>query len=118
MYLILNLNGCFWMTPNKATLTELAFVMLSSDFYFKGSLSNYMAYLKGKRQRAKTPQLNGQFSSNYLDMDELIDWSDTTSTDFTLELPDLNSSITADINKLKITGVTMENLSGEATTTP
>src|SRR5699024_6978895 len=115
---IRNLNGTFSLTPNKATLKKLAFDMGSSDFDLKGSLSNYMAYLKEKKQRAKTPQLNGQFSSNYLDMDELIDWSDTTSTDFTLELPDLNSSITADINKLKITGVTMENLSGEATTTP
>src|SRR5699024_8954225 len=113
-----NLNGSFSLSPEKATLNDLSFEMGSSDFDLKGSLSHYMEYLKEEKKRRTTPRLTGQYSSNYLNLDELIDWSDTTSTDFNLQLPDLNSSISANIDKLKITGVTMQNLSGKATSTP
>ena len=113
-----SLNGSFSLTPAKATLNNLTFNMGSSDVEVKGSLSNYMEYLKDEKKRNTTPKLNGKYSSNYLNLDELIDWSDTTSTEFNLELPDLNSNITANIDRIKITGVTMRNLSAEATSTP
>src|SRR5699024_11786523 len=48
----------------------------------------------------------------------LVDWSDTTTSSFTLELPDLTSSVQADIEKLVVHGVTMQNLQAHAATTP
>lgn len=112
-----DLNGTFTLTPQKATLGQLTFNMGSSDLDVEGALSNYMEYLKEEADRATTPQLTGQVRSTYLDLDELIDWSDTTST-FNLELPDLNGNFSAQIDRFKITGVTMRNLQARATSTP
>lgn len=112
-----NLNGTFSLSPQKATLSRLTFTMGSSDMDLQGSLSNYMEYLKDESERSTTPQLAGQYRSKYLDLDELIDWSDTSST-FNLELPDLNGNFSAQIDRLKITGVTMRNLQANATSTP
>ncbi|MBN2732756.1 MAG: hypothetical protein JXR26_10030 [Balneolaceae bacterium] len=111
-----NLNGAFTLTPQKATLNSLTFKMGASDFDVQGTLNNYMEYLKDEANRSTTPQLTGQFRSTYLNLDELINWSDTTS--FNLELPDLLSNVNATIDRMKITGVTMRNLNAQATATP
>ncbi|SMO51698.1 AsmA family protein [Fodinibius sediminis] len=111
------LNGTFSLTPQKATLNKLTFNMGSSDINLSGSLSSYMEYLKDEEDRTTTPRLTGQYRGNYLDLDELIDWSDTTST-FNLELPDLNGDFSAQIDRMKITGVTMQSLQARATSTP
>ncbi|MCW9708652.1 DUF748 domain-containing protein [Fodinibius salsisoli] len=113
-----DLNGTFSLSPDKASLNNLTFQMGSSDIDVKGSLSNYMAYLKDEKNRKVTPKLTGQYYSKYLNLDELIDWSDTTSTNFNLELPDLNSNVSTQIDQMKITGVTMRNLEAKATSTP
>lgn len=112
-----DLNGTFTLTPQKASLSQLTFNMGSSDLDITGALSDYMEYLRDEDDRTATPQLTGQVHSSYLDLDELIDWSDTTST-FNLELPDLDGSFSAQIDRLKITGVTMQNLKAKATSTP
>lgn len=112
-----NLNGSFSLTPQAATLNAMQFKLGSSDLKVNGSLTDYMQYLKEEQNRTTTPRLKGQFSGNYLNLDELIDWSDTTST-FNLDLPDLNSTLSANIKRMTITGVTMRNLQAEATTTP
>lgn len=112
-----SLNGTFTLSPEKATLNSLTFDMGSSDFDVQGSLSNYMEYLKDEANRSTTPRLTGQFRSSYLNLDELIDWSDTTSS-FNLELPDLLSDVSATIGRMKITGVTMRNLDAQANATP
>lgn len=113
-----NLNGTFSLSPTEASLSKLSFNMGASDFDVSGSLSHYMQYLKDEKDRTTTPLLTGQYSSNYLNLDELIDWSDTTSTTYNLSLPDLNSQLSAQIDRLKITGVTMQNLQAKATSTP
>jgi len=112
-----NLNGTFTLKPDKATLSKLTFIMGSSDFDLNGTLSNYMQYLKEETKREITPQVTGQYYSKNLNLDELIDWSDTSST-FNLELPDLNSKVNAKIDRMTIIGVTMRNLVGKTTTTP
>jgi hypothetical protein len=112
-----NLNGTFALSPDNATLSELTFKMGSSDIDVSGSLSNYMEYLKDEQDRTITPSLSGKYYSKYLNLDELIDWTDTTST-FELSLPDLNSKVSAQIDRIKITGVTMQNLKAQANTTP
>lgn len=112
-----NMDGTFSLTPEKATLDNLSFNMGASDFNITGSLSHYMAYLEDETQRGTTPQLTGKLHSTYLNLDELINWSDTSST-FNLELPDLVSNVSADIERMKITGVTMRNLQAQANSTP
>ncbi|MDX1638393.1 MAG: AsmA-like C-terminal region-containing protein [Balneolaceae bacterium] len=113
-----NLNGEMQLTPGSVDLTDLRFQLGSSDLVLSGSLTNYMEYLKLKADRETTPELTGRFRSSYFTLDELIDWEDTTTTPIPIELPDLNSSVSAGIDTLLITGVTMRNLSAEAGTTP
>jgi hypothetical protein len=79
-----------------------------------------MEYLKAEEDRGTTPQLTGSYKSELLDLDELIDWSDTTETTepIPIHLPDLTSSVSAEIDKMIVTGVTMTNLTAEASTSP
>jgi hypothetical protein len=78
-----------------------------------------MEYLKTEENRSTTPHLTGSYKSKLLNLDELIDWSDTTETEpIPIHLPDLTSSASAEIDKMIVTGVTMTNLKAEASTSP
>lgn len=115
---VTKLNGQLDLNPQTAKLTSLKFKIGSSDIALNGSLTDYMAYLKAEKDRKTTPQLTGSYKSDLLNLDELIDWSDTTTTKIPINLPDLNSSVDANIGKLIVTGVPMQNLQARATTTP
>lgn len=113
-----NLNGELNLNPNTANLNALTFQIGSSDIQLNGSLKDYMEYLKEKSDRKTTPHLSGSYKSELLNLDELINWEDTTTAPIPINLPDLNSDVTADISKMIVTGVTMTDLHAEATTTP
>lgn len=114
-----NLNGELELSPQSADLTSLSFDFGSSDIRLSGSLSDYMQYLRLREDREAIPQLSGTYHSDFLNMDELIDWEDTTDSEPTpIYLPHLNSSVTAEIGELLITGVTMRQVEGSAGTTP
>lgn len=115
---VTSLNGKLDLNPQTAKLTSLKFKIGSSDIALNGSLTDYMAYLKAEKDRKTTPQLKGSYKSNLLNLDELIDWSDTTTAKVPINLPDLNSSVDANISKLIVTGVPMQNLQAQASTTP
>ncbi|MDZ7694644.1 MAG: AsmA-like C-terminal region-containing protein [Balneolaceae bacterium] len=114
-----HLNGELSMSSKSVDLTGLSFNLGSSDLAISGSLQNYMQYLSTAENRGTTPNLTGNFESTRFDVDELIDWEDTTSGGpIPIHLPDLNSSVSASIDSLIVTGVTMNNLKAQAGTTP
>lgn len=113
-----NLNGKLSLSPDAASLESLSFDIGSSDITLSGALSDYMAYLEAEDDRQVTPELTGSYRSQMLNMDELINWEDTTTTPIPIYLPDLNSALTAEIDTMIITDVTMQNLRAEAGTTP
>lgn len=117
---ITDLNGLLKVNSSAATLDSLSFNFGASDITLSGSLNDYMEYLKAKDNRRTTPQLTGTYSSNFINVDEIIDWEDTTETTepILIELPHLNSSITANVNRMLITGVNLRNLNATASTTP
>ncbi|MDZ7657924.1 AsmA-like C-terminal region-containing protein [Fodinibius sp.] len=116
---VTDLNGKLNLSPGSVDLDQLSFNIGSSDIALSGSLRDYMEYLKAEEDRSTTPQLQGTYKSNLLNLDELIDWSDTTETEpIPIHLPDLTSSVNAEISKMIVTGVTMTNLTGEASTFP
>jgi len=117
---VTDLNGKLNLSPGSVDLDQLTFNIGSSDIALSGSLRDYMEYLKAEKNRTTTPHLKGSYKSDLLDLDELIDWSDTTSTTepIPIHLPDLTSSVSAKIGKMIVTGVTMTNLSAKASTTP
>lgn len=112
------LNGELALSPKSAKLKSLEFKIGSSDIALNGSLQDYMAYLKAEENRKITPHLTGSYKSKLLNLDELINWDDTTSAPVPIHLPDLTSSVNADIDKMIVTGVPMNNLKAEASTTP
>ncbi|WP_138431617.1 AsmA family protein [Fodinibius saliphilus] len=113
------LNGELTFDPQTVALNALQFNLGSSDFKLGGSLKNHMEYLKAEKDRSTTPNLTGSYKSKLLNVDELINWEDTSSTEKTpIHLPDLNSSVTADISELVVTGISMKNLKARASTTP
>ncbi len=114
-----NLNGELSLSPNSVDLNKLNFNLGSSDFLLSGSLDNYMEYLKAKENRSTTPHLSGSYKSKLLNVDELIDWEDTTATEpIPIHLPDLNSSVTTEISKMIVTDVPMQNLQAKASISP
>lgn len=115
-----DLNGTLSMSSKSVDLDKLSFNLGSSDIALNGSLKDYMEYLKAEEDRKVTPHLTGSYKSELLNVDELIDWEDTTSSDapVPIELPDLNTSVTAEINKLIVTDITMKKLQAKASTTP
>jgi len=113
-----NLNGELTLSPKSADLKSLNFKMGSSDIALNGSLQDYMAYLKAEEDRKATPHLKGTYRGKLLDLDELINWDDTTSAPIPIHLPDLTSSVDAEIDKMIVTGVTMTNLKAQAGTSP
>ncbi len=113
-----NLNGKLKLNPQNATLSSLNFNLGSSDISIQGTLTDYMAYLKNPNERSSTPRLQGSFSSSHLNLDELIDWTDTTRVEMPIHLPDLRSTVDADIKEMILTGITMTNVQGNASTTP
>lgn len=116
---VTNLNGELTLSPSSVELKSLSFNIGSSDITLNGSLRDYMAFLKADENRQMIPHLEGSYQSELLNVDELIDWEDTTSTGpILINLPDLTSSVTAEISKLIVTGVEMNNLKAEASTTP
>lgn len=118
---ITNLNGTLNLTPSAVSLESLAFKFGSSDMELSGSLKDYMEYLKEEKDRKVTPHLTGTYYSKYVDVDEIIDWEDTTTASnepVLIVLPDLTSSITANVDKMIVTGVTLQNLNAKAATTP
>lgn len=116
---ITNLNGELNLSPKSADLKSLNFNIGSSDIALKGSLRDYMGYLRTEKNRKTTPHLKGSYKSNVLNLDQLIDWEDSSEpTKTPIELPDLTSSVTANISKMIVTGVTLTNLKAQASTNP
>ncbi|MTI87671.1 MAG: hypothetical protein FH748_06855 [Balneolaceae bacterium] len=114
-----NLNAEMELKPTTMTLKNLTMKLGSSDISLNGSLQDYMELLKEESQRGTTPQLTGTFQSNYFNLDELIDWSDTTEAgEVLIHLPGINSILEASIDKLVVTGVEMRNLKASVGTTP
>ncbi|HEX6981708.1 MAG TPA: AsmA-like C-terminal region-containing protein [Balneolaceae bacterium] len=115
---VTDLDGELTLAPSIAKLKTLNFKIGSSDITLNGSLTGYMAYLKAEKNREVTPHLEGSYKSKLLNLDELINWQDTSSAPVPINLPDLTSSVTAEIGRLIVTGVEMNNLKAQASTTP
>ncbi len=111
------LNGRLELTPDEVTLEELKFNFGSSDISLGGTLTYYMEFLEKKQERQTTPTLEGSYQSSFLDVDEIIDWEDS-SVSIPIYLPELHSSVTATVDKMIVTGVTLQNLQAEAEGTP
>lgn len=113
-----NLNVDLQFSDKSVKLNNLSMNMKSSDIAVNGSLSNYKAFVTPEKDGIST--LTGSFNSTLLDIDELIEFEETPEEEepepMPIELPELRTSVNADIKKMQIMGVTMTNLKAAAQT--
>lgn len=114
-----NLEADMELSPSRVTLKNMELMLGESDLKVSGSLSDYMQFLKEGDRREKLPHLKGVVKSNNLNLDELIDWSDDSENEEILvELPQMTAAFTAEVQTMKLTGITMTNLTAEAESDP
>jgi len=113
-----NLNVNLQFSEKSVKLNNLSMKMKSSDIAVNGELSNYKAFVTPEKDGIST--LTGSFNSTLLDIDELIEFEETAEEEepepMPIELPELKTSVNADIKEMRIMGVTMTNLKASAQT--
>ncbi|MDZ7771310.1 MAG: AsmA-like C-terminal region-containing protein [Balneolaceae bacterium] len=115
-----SLNGELRLTPSAATLQNLSFGLGDSQMELEGTMERYRNWLlpEGERNAAEPPRLTGTFRSNYLDMDQWINWEDTSSAPLAVHLPHLQSEVDAQIARMTLTGVNLSDVQGRLTGSP
>lgn len=115
---IQQLNGELRFSNENLTLTNLTFIMGESDYSMSGTLLHYMRLFDDNN--SALAELNGSFSSNRLNIDEIYQWEPTPEDQqepFPIELPRVKSNLSVDIREMIFFGVPITNLQGNVRTT-
>lgn len=114
---ITQLSGRMSASPSQMNLEQFSMNLGESDISLEGSLQNYMGFLA--EESSSMPSVNGTYSSNLLNVDEMIDWDEESDDEPTpIELPNLTASVRTEIGRLQIFGLDITNLTGNARMTP
>jgi len=118
---VTGLNGKLSISPESMNLDQFVMNYGSSDISLNGRVQNYLGFLEeDPASTTGLPSITGNYSSNLLNMDEMIDWdeeSDPTEP-VPIELPAMNSNVSAEISRLMFFGIPITNISGTGRTTP
>ncbi len=113
----------FTFSPKNLEMNELKATMGKSDFAMNGTIDNYLGYT----MRDETLKGDFVFKSNYMDLDELMPASETTSEAETTEATTETSSgeeepilipsnidfnLRTQINEVKYDGMNIKNING------
>lgn len=116
---ITQLSGLMNATPQQMNLERFSMYLGESDIQLEGSLQNYMAFLGEQNSASEMPTVNGTYTSNFVNVDEMIDWEEETDDEpIPVELPDMIASVEAEIDRLQIFGLSVTNMSGNGQMTP
>jgi len=116
----------FTFSPQKLALNDLKAKMGNSDFQMDGTIDEYFDYMFAKEgdEKAKLLKGNMNFSSKYLDLDELMNVypedeaaaseTETSSeaTEPTLVPADIDFTLKTSIGKAKYNGIIARDVSG------
>ncbi|MDX1641834.1 MAG: AsmA-like C-terminal region-containing protein [Balneolaceae bacterium] len=116
---VTQLSGRMTASPQQMNLERFSMYFGESDIKLEGSLQNYMAFLGEQNSTSAMPTVNGTYTSSFVNVDEMIDWEEETDEDpIPVELPDMVASVRAEINRLKIFDITVNNIAGNGRMTP
>lgn len=116
---VTDLNGKLTATPEAMTLENFSMNYGSSDFQVEGRLENYLGFLQEHETEATMPKLSGSYRSKMLNTDEMIDWeAEAEEEPIPIDLPELLSTVNAEIDSLIYFGIIVTDLKGEARTNP
>lgn len=118
---VTELNGKLSISPESMNLDQFVMNYGSSDISLNGRVQNYLGFLEeDPASTTGLPSITGNYSSNLLNMDEMIDWdeeSDPTEP-LPIDLPVMNSNVSAEINRLIFFDIAITNIAGTGRTTP
>lgn len=113
---IRNMNGNLVFSDANVELKAFTFTMGSSDFDLTGNAVAYRNLFEEVGQAAPM-RLTASYASKVLNVDEL--WQYESNDDpLYIDLPNLNSSLSARIDSMVLVGMSITNIRGRATTTP
>ncbi|REL33116.1 AsmA family protein [Rhodohalobacter sp. SW132] len=118
---ITDLNGILNITPEEMNLEEFVMNYGSSDIGLEGRVRNYLGFLEENHNDTSTmPSITGSYRSQLLDMDEMIDWDEEAdpTEPIPIELPNIVSEVTAQIDRLIFFGISITDITGSGRTTP
>lgn len=118
---VTDLNGVLSITPESMNLEQFSMNYGSSDIGLEGGVRNYLGFLEESHSSTETmPSISGSYRSDLLDMDEMIDWDEETDPNepVPIELPDMTSNVSAEIERLVIFGISITEITGTGRTTP
>lgn len=113
-----NLEGILSVQPDAMTLEHFFMHYGTSDFTLQGRLQNYLGFMQEHETAATMPAINGSYHSRLLNLDEMFDWDEEDEDPLHIELPNMTSTVTAQIDTLMIFGVPIYNIRGSGHTGP
>jgi len=117
---VTDLQGKLSITPTSMTLDQFSMYYGRSDFQLEGSLQNYLGFMQENHtSTASMPSISGSYKGRLLDMDEMIDWDEEADPNepIPIELPNLTSNVSAEIEQLVFFGISITNITGSGRTT-
>ena len=115
---IRDLNGRLTFSEQDVRLQEFSMLIGASDFFIEGNLARWRNLLEdvGSVQPAI---LTATYRSRKIDIDEFIDWEDETEMEpLNIELPNLETRLTAQVDTLIMMGIEITQIRGRAESDP
>ena len=115
-----NLRGILSVQPDAMTLSSFFMNYGTSDISLEGRLQNYLGFLEEHESEATMPSISGNYHSRMLNMDEMFDWDEETADEEPLPiyLPQMTSTVAAQIDTLIIFSVPIYNIIGSGRINP
>ena len=115
---VTNLSGQLNITPQAMNLERFTMNYGGSDINLQGSVRNYMGFLEENVTDANRPAITGSYHSQLLNIDEMIDWEEESVEPFPIDLPNLTAGADARIDRLRILGLDITEITGRGRLTP
>lgn len=114
-----DLSANMTVTPNTMQLESFTMQFGESDFQLSGSLNQYMGLLAENPTPENRPNISGNYSSTFLNLDEMIDWEEESDDEaLPITLPNLTASVDVEIGQLRIFALPITNISGTGSLNP
>jgi hypothetical protein len=115
---ITNMNGNMTFSNQDVQLHTFTMMMGSSDFDMQGRLANWRYLMEEPGDDVSPAALTATYRSRNLNIDEIVDWDESSDDPIYIELPNVRSTLTARIDTMTMMGILITDMRGQSETTP
>lgn len=115
---ITNMNGNMTFSNQDVQLHSFTMMMGSSDFDMQGRLANWRYLMEEPGDGVTPAALTATYRSRNLNIDEIVDWDESSEDPIYIELPNVRSTLTARIDTMTMMGILITDMRGQGETTP